>query len=340
MLTPTIRCALLTAALAAGAFAADDSASAGLRGPVMGYVLDGPMQAIRPINGIPGSSTLGPAVALPFPAAAAAFSPRGDFALAVSAADDHKVYLLRNLGAVSPAADVIDGALSGADRVLLNADASAAVLLSSDARRAQLVRGLPGSPSAGPPLDLSSIPGSITALAVDRAATNILIAATDGGQGAIYFGAADPPADPALRPRLIANFGSPTALALLHGDQDAIIADAAVNRLTLLHNFAGTPEAFLLAGERDGVSGPAGLQVSPDGRKLYIANGGSRTLSVWNFEAQSMEASFPLDAEPTRLVPLQAPSTFVLNEAGENPLLLLDAAENLAVYFVPAGRDR
>lgn len=336
MPTPTIRCALLTAVLAVGAFAAEDSAPTGLRGPVIGYVLDGPMQAIRPVNGIPGSSTLGPALALPFPVAAAAFSPRGDFALAVSGADDRNVYLLRNLGAASPTADVVDAALTGADRVLLNADASAAALLSSDARRLQLVRGLPGSPSAGPPLDLSSIPGTITALAVDRAATNILIAATDGGQGALYLAAADPQ----FRPRLIANFGSPTALALLHGDQDAVVADAAVNRLTLLRNFAGTPEAFLLAGERDGVAGPAGLQVSPDGRKLYIANGGSRTLDVWNFDGQSIEASFPLDAEPTRLAPLQAPSTFVLNEAGENPLLLLDAADNLAVYFVPAGRDR
>jgi DNA-binding beta-propeller fold protein YncE len=301
----------------------------------MGYVLDATMQAIRPVNGIPGSSLLGQPLALPFPVAAAAFAPRGDWAVAVSAADDHTAYVLRNLGGAL-GIDVLDSALRGADRVLLNADASAAALVSSEARQLQLVRGLPASPSAGAPLDLSSIPGTITALAVDRAASNVLIAATSDGQGALHLAAADPQ----MRPRLIANFGAPTALALLHGDQDAIVADAAVNQLTLLRNFAGTPEAFLLAGERDGVSGPAGLQLSPDGRKLYIANGASRTLDVWNFETQSVEASFPLDAEPTRLAPLQGSSTFVLNEAGDHPLLLLDAADGLGVYFVPAGRDR
>jgi DNA-binding beta-propeller fold protein YncE len=298
----------------------------------MGYVLDATTRVIRPVNGIPGSSVLGQPLALPFPVAAAAFSPRGDFALIISASDDHTAHVLRNPGG-APNMDSIDDGISGADRVFLNADASAGVLLASDARQLQLLRGLPAVPTVGPLIDLSSISGTITALAIDSTGSNILIAVS-ADHGALYL------ANTGLQiPRLIASFGSPTALALLHGDQDVIVADAAINEITLLRNFAGTPQAFRLAGERDGISGPVGLRISSDSRKLYIANGPSRTLDIWNFEAQLIEASYPLDAEPTRLTPFQGSSTFVLNDVGDHPLLLLDAAIDLAVYFVPAGRD-
>ena len=98
---------------AAWASQTEESAQTGLRGPVMGYVLDATTQAIRPVNGIPGSSVLGQPLALPFPVAAAAFSPRGDFALVTSASDDHTTQVLRNLGG-APHIDPIEGGISGA----------------------------------------------------------------------------------------------------------------------------------------------------------------------------------------------------------------------------------
>jgi hypothetical protein len=325
----------LLAGSALPALVAEDFAP-GLRGPILGYVLDAQAQAIRPVNGIPGSSSLGRPLALPFPVAAAALSPRGDFALTVSASDDHTAYLLRNLGGAPNVNYIgIEGAISGADRIFLNADASAAAMLVSDTRQLQVLRGLPDAPRAGPALDLSSIPGTIAALAIASAGSNVLIAAS-AGHGALYLASAGEQ----IRPRLIGSFGSPSALTLLNNDQDVIVADVAVNELTLLRNFAGVPESFRLAGVRDGISGPAGLGISADGTRLYIANGGSRTLDIWSFALQAIEASFPLDARPTQLVPFQGSSTFVLNNAGEHPLLLLDTAADPAVYFVPAVGDR
>jgi len=325
----------LTAALAGSPRSASPAEDSGLRGPVMGYVLDRSSQAIRPVNGIPGSSLLGQPLALPLQIAAAAFSPSGDFAVVLSASDDRTAHVLQNLGG-APNMIPIEGAITGVDRVFLNMDATAAALLASEGRQLQLVRGLPASPTATPALDLSSITGTITALAIDRTGTNVLIA-TSADHGALYL------SSDGTYPRLIANLGSPTALALLNGDEDVVVADAAVNQLILLRHFAGTSEAFLLASERDGVSRPAGLQISPDGRKLYIANGATRTLDIWSFELQSIEATLTLDAEPTRLTPFQGSSTFLMNDAGENPLVLLnlsvDGAEP-AIYFVPASGDR
>jgi len=326
---------LLTVFAATGSvFAAEDS---GLRGPVMGFVLDTAKQVIRSVNGIAGSSTLGPSLDLPFPVAAAAFSPRGDFAVVVSGSEDRSAYLVRHLNN-EPATIPLDGGIKNADGIFFNVDASAGVLLSTEGCQLQLLRGLPGSPTAGLPLDLSSITGEISAIAVNRTATGVLIA-TSAEHGALYLAeAAD--ADSPLTARLIASFGKPTAIVLTNNEKDVIVADAAVNQIVGIRNFSDGPESFLLASERDGISAPAGLLLSEDSRKLYIANSARRTLDVWNFETRSIESSLFLDADPTRLVPFQGLSTFVLNQVGEHPLLLFDVSDNPAVYFVPAGRDR
>jgi hypothetical protein len=303
-----------------------------LRGPVIGYVFDASIQAVRPVNGIPGSSVLGEPLTLQFPVAAAGFSPRGDFALVISAADDRQANLLRRLGSENTIVS-IEGAITNVDRVAFNADGSAAVLVASSTRQLQIVHSLPETPTSGPAIDFSPIPGTISAVAIDHAGSNTLIAVSDD-HGALYL-----VSDEQSPPRLVANFGSPTALTLLNGDRDVIVADASVNEITLVRNFATAPETFPLAAERDGISRPAGLQISLDGRKLYVANNASRSLAIWNFDTQSIEASQPLDAEPTRLTPLKGFSIFVLNDVGEHPLLLLDAV-NTGTYFVPAGKGR
>ena len=106
-----------------------------------------------------------------------------------------------------------------------------------------------------------------------------------------------------------------------------------------MRNFANTAEMLRIAGERDGISTPVGLGISQNTRKLFIANARSRALDIWNLDGQSIEASYPLDAEPTRLTPLHDSSTFLLNDIGDHPLLVLDLSTGPAIYFVPAGRN-
>jgi hypothetical protein len=97
----------------------------------MGYVLDQSSQSVRPVNGIPGSSSLGLPLELPFHVAAAAFSPNSNFALVVSASDDRNAYVLRNLsGTVN--IDPVEGGILGVDRVFLNSDGPAAALIATD----------------------------------------------------------------------------------------------------------------------------------------------------------------------------------------------------------------
>lgn len=311
----------------------DSSGEPQLSGPVLGYVLDAGTQSIRPIHGIPGAGRLGSPLALPFSIAAATFSSRGDFALAVAAVEDRPLYVVRNLGSATPSLYQLEGAIGGADRLVLNAGNTAAVALASGIRQLQIIRGLPNRPIAGPPLDLGAISGKITALALDGAARNVLV----GVEGSLYRISI---ADGGPGVELVAGFASPTAIAFLHQDQDLLVADGGVNQLALIRHFLAGAEVSFLAGERDGVSGPVGLQVSPNGRQAFLANQGTRSLDVWDLEARSLLASLPLDAAPSRLVPLDAGPTFLLNEVGDDPLLVLEAGDTPAVYFVPAGRER
>src|SRR5262249_25463763 len=114
----------------------------------------------------------------------------------------------------------------------------------------------------------------------------------------------------------------------------------ALNQLVLIRDFAGSAEGFLLGGERDGVSSPAGLETSTDGKTLFLANAGTRSLDIWDLAAQAVATRLALDAAPDRIAGLEASSVFVLNGIGDDPLLLFDTSGSRAVYFVPAGRDQ
>src|SRR5207237_4717301 len=120
MCSQTVRCLLAIVVVSGNTVLAGQ-----LRGPVMGYTFDSATHTIRPVNGIPGSSVLGETVALPFPVAEVVFSQHGDFALAVSASADRRSHVLRHVGETNDV-DLIEGAIGGADRIVLNADATAA----------------------------------------------------------------------------------------------------------------------------------------------------------------------------------------------------------------------
>jgi hypothetical protein len=319
----------LVAGLAAGA---DSSVPTQLRGPVLGYVLDARSQSVRPINGIPGAARIADPLPVPFPVAAAAFSSRSDFAVLVSADEDRGVFLLKDAGA-TPSLEPLVGGIAAVDRIALNAADSAAALYSAATRQLQIVRGLPADPQAGPALDLSSLPGAVTALALDRAASGALVAVSEGGRGALYRITEGP--EPVTR--ILSDLAAPSAIALLNQDRGAVIADAAFHEVILLWDFAAGPEMVRLAGERDGISRPIGLALSVDQRKLFIA-AGDRKLHVFDLDTRVIEARFELDAVPTRLDRLQGASTFLINDAGDEPLLLFDTVESPAIYFVPARR--
>ncbi len=312
-----------------------------LRGPVLGYVLDGRARAVRPVNGIPGASHLGAPLDLGSPIARAVFASTGSFGLVVPEAGDG-VWLVAGLDAQASLAPIA-GTIRP-DRLALNAANTAALLYAAAPRRLQVIRGLPGSPAAGPVLDLSSLTGALAALALDQAGAEALLALSgpDGGALARVRLPDDGDASElrAADSRLLFPFGAPSALALLNQDRDLVLTDAASNQLILIRDLLGSPAVETLASERDGVAGPVGVAVSDGGRRVFVANAsGPGSVLILDLETRAVELRATPEGPPSRLAPLQGRTAFLLNEPGDVPLMLLDNLDQPGVYFVPDGRE-
>jgi DNA-binding beta-propeller fold protein YncE len=208
----------------------------------------------------------------------------------------------------------------------------------------QVVRGLPANPTAGPVLDLAGLSGALQALALDAAAREAVLALANGGRGSLVrIGLPEDGEAGELRgvePRFLGVFDSPSAVALLRQDRDLLVTDAGSNQLFRIRDFAGEAAMEALASGRDGVAGPVGIEVSADGRRVFVANAAERgSVLVMDLETLAVELRATPEGAPNRLDRLHGRNTFLLNEPGESPLMVLDNAENLEVYFVPAGRD-
>jgi hypothetical protein len=321
-----VRTILFASWLAAAVVVQYAAAQAGIQGPVSGFVLDSRMAAIRPVNGMPGASTLGPALALPFPIQSAAIAAAMDFALAVSGSDG-ALYLVRGLASGSPTAAGIEGAMDGASRLLLNAPGTAALLFSADSQLLQLITGLPAQARVSATLDTSTV-GALSAMALSADATRIV--AGTAGEGALYE--FNPGGD---GPRWLAATHGLSAVAFRNGDRDILFANQATNEVVLLSGSEGDGGIAVLAGEPDGVSQPVALASLNGGREVWVANSGASSVLAIDMANPGSMRVMALAGVPTRCEALDGNSLIVLNEPAGVPLLLADSAAH-AVYFVPA----
>lgn len=264
------------------------------------------------MNGLPGASLLGESLELGGGVHRAAFdAARG---LGLVALDSGVLVATGGSGAPR----MVEGAAPEVDMLAVNGNAGA--LYSRAAGRVQVVQGLGGSL----PLRAADLPapGAVLCLAVSREGD--VVAGVEGG---VYL----------LRTtgqtELLAEAVRPTALAiddlsLLWADSgtgEVWKADAvkpfAVRRLLIAH----------VGGE------VAGVAMSPDGALLAAALSDTRSVAIWNVASQVREADIELMAAPTRCQRMDTAGVFALNEAGTEPLLLLDLSDRSMprVLFVP-----
>ena len=294
---------------------------AAVSGPVSGFVFDQKVQALRPVVGVPGAAYVGSAALAGYGMAAVA--PDGSAALAVK---EGKVVLIAGLKA-EPAEIAVDGAIDGIDRIAWAADSTAAAVYASASGAGQVLRNLNGTPAAGDAMDLSALPGAVTALAC--AADGILAGVADEAAGGVYFVKAGSPA------ALLAGAARPSGISV--AGADAFFADQERGQVWQVAGFAQDAAVMLFA---DGLAAPVGVQVS--GRRLFVANSGDSTLGIFELETRAAVASLALDAAPATLEAFGGRGLWLLNHASEagDPVYVLDGRENPAVYFVPAGREQ
>lgn len=317
---------LLSVCLFVIVFANQSWAEASLQAPLTGLFFDG--KAVRPILGIPGATTVGEAIDLGFEPAAARFAyPGQDFGIAIDAQAE-KVILLRGVRSGQLTTSVIGKAAGG--ELFLNSSGNAAVVVSSLNRSFQVIAGLPDNPVFSPVISFETVGRKLTAIDIDVSGQHILAGFSDGASGEVdlmdWTGARS----------FLSSANLPSAVAYVNGGQDAAIADAGSNQVTLIRQVQGSPEQIVVASGVD-LMQPVALKVFHGGH-LLIASAGSKTVTDVDLAQLWIAGVYPVPCVPTQLNALNDPNVFLLNEPGSDPAYLFLMSPTPTTVFIP-GQD-
>jgi hypothetical protein len=226
----------------------------------------------------------------------------------------------------------VNGAISGADHFAWSPNSSGAAVYSSGAGQGQILTSLAPSPTAAAPIDFSGLPGQVTVLAFDG--QRLIVGVASAASGGIYLAGA------ATGIQRIAAAANPSAIAL--AGNSLYFSDSQSQQIFQVLGYAGTPAAVVFAND-SGIDSPAGLQVSADGQRLYVANAGNQKLAVYDIASRSPIQSLGLSFTPTRLDRFGDSSVFLMNGGAQGPLYVVrdGGPGKAAVYFVPSsGKPR
>ena len=293
-------------------------AVAQVRGPVMGYLPDN--GALRTLYGIPAAGWVGDTVAPDRPLSSIEVSPDQSWALAV-AADTGALMLL------TPASGVtvhVNGAASGADRIVFSPSGTAAALWFSASGRVQVVSGLAATPSVRD-IDASFLGSDPVGLAVSDDgqwvagawSSSVYAFGPDGSASAL------PVAGPA------------EALCFFHGRADVAVITA--TQVVIVTDIGGAvvPNVIYNKPNDSAGTGPievaAGFAVSFDNSYLAIA-GNLGALATFDLTAGT-SAGGNCNCSPSGLAAMSG-SLFRLTGVNDGALKVFDASTN-DVWFVP-----
>jgi hypothetical protein len=294
-----------------------------------GILFDRATQSLRPMIGIPGSAYLGEPVLEHL--ILAVMAPGGMAALAVQ----QDGVVLIDFRSEPPAYFPLHGSIANVDRILWGGDSSAAILHSSSGQQLQWVRNTTESASLDPPIDLSSLPGRLSLLAVDSGARHAAVGSVDEERGGgLYL------VTSGHSPQFVVNIGEPKAAVFGASGDLLYVADARTRQVLEVGLGAESPgQVRPRFTEQDGVTDPVGLSFAPDGKRLYLANGSDRNLLGYDLSGETPALRIALEIVPTGLEPL-AGGRFLVNPgaASGESFWLLESRPVPEVVFVPAAR--
>jgi len=289
-------------------------------GPVAGFVFDRGAQALRPLPGIPGASTVGGPINSGYQLTAAYVAPRLDSVFGV-AADGSTHYFTLSSATLSEAS--IEGLMAQPERIAFSPSGTAAVLYSSG--QAQMVVGLPGSPSLAGSLPLRQAARAIhpTSLAISDDGVYLLFAVGGSINLASQSGGV----------RAVMSAGAGASVAFAPGAHDAAIA-ARGTGVMMIHDVPGSAVQQTLTADDGSFEIVAGLGFSQDGTRVFVATAAAAQ-PVIVLDLAGNRTGVACACSPTELVAMG--NLFRLNELGAGPLWLADAGSSgPRTVFVPA----
>ena len=307
--------------LSSGAAAGQISLS--LNGPVLGYVFDADAASLRPLHGIPGSSTMGKPVEFGFTLSQVLTLGARFFVASTSANPD---LVVLDMATKPPAMTPISGAsAAGPALAVASLDGTSAAFYEAGAQRAWIVTGLPKNPAVSHAVDLSSA-GAVMQMAIRDDGRVLVFSASDRGVQTLYSWAESS----GVRP--VTAVASVSAIGMTKNG-GAIVADRGTDEVFAVWDAGGAAIRQFLAGAADGVSGPEGVGVSAGGR-IHIANAGSATIITLDPSGRFL-TSRECECEVSGLYAL-SDSVFRLTRALDRTIFLLDATSaDDQIVFVP-----
>ncbi len=312
----------LAAALLAGSLAAQDAAP--VRGPVTGFVFDREA-GIRPILGIPGAATLGPAILRTSVFDPVVFSPSGDYALAIVPRGGQVALLSRLSSAFASAYLQVP---PGPSKLAISPSGGAAALYHPATRSVTVLTGLPDAPTVAWSMETPYLEGGATTLAVSDGGDAALVAAA-GAQSAVWLLA------PATGPQFLMEAMAAPSAAFFPVSSDVVVADEGAGTVTVIRDPLGQRQASQVGGPAEGVSHPVAVAVTAGNGRVLVANSEPAGMVSLSLAGEGSEA-LPCNCKVTGLERLAGGTAFRLNEAAEGPLYIVDAGDSAPrVVFVP-----
>jgi hypothetical protein len=296
----------------------------GLKGPVEGFLFDRPTKSLRAVMGVPGSAIFGPSLSDGLSLASVA--PHQNYAIAFQAGN---CLFLSGLDSPPASVSVLSGIGQQPDDIVWSTDGSLALLYSWSANRIQTVTGFPSAPAAGAYLDLSSLGGTLSAIATDAHGKRIAVG-IEGAAGGVYL--------TSDKQSFVPVISSPQVVALTFSDDgNSLYAlDKAVPQLLAVDLKTFSSQTLPLGG----LSDPLSLRTDQDveGQAvLYVASGSDQTLRIIDLGSRQVLKDMPLSIPPSQLDPLGRHSFLLTSRSrGNEPLWLFTSTPQPVAYFVPA----
>ncbi len=303
-----------------------------LSGPVEAFTYDAPTRSLRAVIGFPGAASFGPVLldSLDF----ASVAPLQNYGVILQGG----TWLLASgLGSKTVSTHAIAGVTRYPEGMVWSGNGSLAILYSRAGGWFQTIAGFPAAPVAGTVVEVSSLGGSFTAIAVDAQGKQIVVAVS-GDKGALYQAAGQ-----SFVP--LASMSNPVSLSFSSDGQTLYALDAATLQITAV-SLAGNGFQTLAL---PGMTNPIAIQAIQDsqsgsasdsqsGRQLlYIAGGSDRMLRILDAASQQILTDVPLNLKPTGLAVFGSGSFVLASRAqSANPLWLFSNTPQPGAYFVPA----
>jgi hypothetical protein len=214
--------------------------------------------------------------------------------------------------------------------VIPSPQGKAVALYYRDARRVEILTGLPAAAELLARVELAALPGILTELAVSDDGRVLAAAVSDGDRGFVYALLPD-------REVFLGAAGRVSALAFLNDSHDLLIADAGRGEILRIRDASAGGAIDVVASRSDGLDQPLAVRAAAGGRHVYAINAGDGRVAVLPLDGGAVEW-MECPCRPTGLDPL-AGGTLRLTGPSSSPMYILETAGGAQgagrVLFVP-----